>query len=166
MLTPLYIAEVSPARIRGRLVSLNQLAIVLGILVSYLVGWALAGIGEESWRWMFASAAAPSLFFFGALFFVPESPRWLVKESRHDEAAEVLARLGEPVSRLEEIEKAVAEESGSLRQLLERRMRRPLVIGLTLAVLQQVTGVNTVLFYGSIIFTSRRDGQHVGSALG
>jgi sugar porter (SP) family MFS transporter len=165
MLAPLYIAEVSPARIRGRLVSLNQLAIVLGILVSYLVGWALAGTGEESWRWMFASAAAPSLFFFGALFFVPESPRWLVKESRNDEAAGVLARLGEPGSRLEEIEIAVAEESGSLRQLLERRMRRPLLIGLTLAVLQQVTGVNTVLFYGSIIFTEQAGTASTSAAL-
>ena len=68
MLAPLYIAEVSPAAIRGRLVSMNQLAIVLGILVSYLVGWALSGLGEESWRWMFAAVAVPSVSFFGALF--------------------------------------------------------------------------------------------------
>jgi sugar porter (SP) family MFS transporter len=159
MLAPLYIAEVSPARIRGRLVSLNQLAIVLGILISYLVGWALGGLGNESWRWMFAAAAVPSLVFFGGLFFVPESPRWLVKEGRHDEAAKILARLGEPTSRIEEIKMAIAEESGSIRQLLERGMRRPLWIGIVLAVLQQVTGVNTVLFYGSIIFT-----EHAGSA--
>ncbi|MCL4192773.1 MAG: MFS transporter, partial [Thermoguttaceae bacterium] len=134
MLAPLYIAEVSPAAIRGRLVSMNQLAIVLGILVSYLVGWALAGLGDESWRWMFAVAALPSLLFFAALFFVPESPRWLVKEGRHDEAARVLARLGEPPARLGEIERAIAEESGSLRQLLEKGLRRPLAIGVTLAV--------------------------------
>ncbi|MCC7209521.1 MAG: sugar porter family MFS transporter [Anaerolineae bacterium] len=165
MLAPLYIAEVSPAAIRGRLVSMNQLAIVLGILVSYLVGWALAGLGDESWRWMFAVAALPSLLFFAALFFVPESPRWLVKEGRHDEAARVLARLGEPPARLGEIERAIAEESGSLRQLLEKGLRRPLAIGVTLAVLQQVTGINTVLYYGSIIFTEQAGAASTSAAL-
>jgi sugar porter (SP) family MFS transporter len=159
MLAPLYIAEVSPAAIRGRLVSMNQLAIVLGILISYLTGWAMAGLGEDSWRWMFAVAAVPSLLFFWALFFVPESPRWLVKEGRRDEAAQILARLGEPPSQLHEIERTIALETGSLRQLLEKGLRRPLVIGVTLAILQQVTGINTVLYYGSIIFT-----EHAGAA--
>jgi sugar porter (SP) family MFS transporter len=165
MLAPLYIAEVAPAAIRGRLVGMNQLAIVLGILVSYLVGWALAGLGDESWRWMFAVATVPSLLFFGALFFVPESPRWLVKESRRDEAARVLARLGEPPSQLREIERVIAEESGSLRQLLEKGLRRPLLIGVTLAVLQQVTGINTVLYYGSIIFTEQAAAESTSAAL-
>ena len=165
MLAPLYIAEVSPAAIRGRLVSMNQLAIVLGILVSYLVGWAMAGLGEGSWRWMFAVAAVPSLLFFGALFFVPESPRWLVKEGRRDEAAQVLARLGEPPSQLREIERVIAVESGSLRQLLEKGLRRPLVIGVTLAILQQVTGINTVLYYGSIIFTEQAGAASTSAAL-
>jgi sugar porter (SP) family MFS transporter len=165
MLAPLYIAEVSPAAIRGRLVSLNQLAIVLGILVSYLVGWAMAGLGEGSWRWMFAVAAVPSLLFFGALFFVPESPRWLVKEGRRDEAAQVLARLGEPPSQLREIERVIAVESGSLRQLLEKGLRRPLLIGVTLAILQQVTGINTVLYYGSIIFTEQAGAASTSAAL-
>ena len=165
MLAPLYIAEVSPAAIRGRLVGMNQLAIVLGILVSYLVGWALAGLGDESWRWMFAAAALPSLLFFGALFFVPESPRWLVKEGRLDEAAHILARLGEPPSQLREIARAVAEESGSLRQLLAKGLRRPLAIGVTLAILQQVTGINTVLYYGSIIFTEQAGAASTSAAL-
>lgn len=165
MLAPLYIAEVAPAAIRGRLVSMNQLAIVLGILVSYLVGWAMAGLGDASWRWMFAVAAVPSLLFFGALFFVPESPRWLVKEGRHDEAAQILARLGEPPSQLREIERAIAEESGSLRQLLDKGLRRPLLIGVTLAILQQVTGINTVIYYGSIIFTEQAGAQSTSAAL-
>jgi sugar porter (SP) family MFS transporter len=165
MLAPLYIAEVSPANIRGRLVSMNQLAIVLGILVSYLVGWALARLGDESWRWMFAVAAAPSLLFLGALFSVPESPRWLVKEGLHDDAARVLARLGEPPSQLLEIERVIAEESGSLRQLLEPGLRRPLLIGVTLAILQQVTGINTVLYYGSIIFTEQAGAASTSAAL-
>jgi sugar porter (SP) family MFS transporter len=165
MLAPLYIAEVAPAAIRGRLVSMNQLAIVLGILVSYLVGWAMAGLGDASWRWMFAVAAVPSLLFFGALFFVPESPRWLVKEGRHDEAAQILARLGEPPSQLREMERAIAEESGSLRQLLDKGLRRPLLIGVTLAILQQVTGINTVIYYGSIIFTEQAGAQSTSAAL-
>jgi sugar porter (SP) family MFS transporter len=165
MLAPLYIAEVSPAAIRGRLVSMNQLAIVLGILVSYLVGWAMAGLGAGSWRWMFAVAAVPSVLFFGALFFVPESPRWLVKEGRHDEAAKILARLGEPPSQLREIERAIAEESGALRQLLEKGLRRALLVGVTLAILQQVTGINTVLYYGSIIFTEQAGAQSTSAAL-
>jgi MFS transporter, SP family, arabinose:H+ symporter len=165
MLAPLYIAEVSPAAIRGRLVSMNQLAIVLGILISYLVGWMLSGLGDESWRWMFAVAAVPSLLFLVALFSVPESPRWLVKEGFRDEAARVLARLGEPPSQLREIERTIAEESGSLRQLLAPELRRPMLIGIALAVLQQVTGINTVLYYGSIIFTEQAGAANTSAAL-
>ena len=165
MLAPLYIAEVSPAAIRGRLVSLNQLAIVIGILVSYLVGWQLASLGDESWRWMFAVAAIPSLLFFGALFSVPESPRWLVKEGRRAEAEKILARLGEPPSQIIEIERTIAEESGSFRQLFEKGLRRPLAIGIVLAILQQVTGINTVLFYGSIIFTEHAGPSSTSAAL-
>lgn len=157
MMAPLYIAEISPAAIRGRLVSLNQLAIISGILISYLAGWALAALGDASWRWMFLSAAFPSAFFFIALFTVPESPRWLAKEGRHEEALGVLSRLGDRArERLEEIAAAIADErASSLRDVLEPSLRRPLVIGLVLATLQQVTGINTVLYYGSIIFTEQ-----------
>ncbi len=161
MIAPLYIAEASPASIRGRLVSLNQLAIITGILLSYLAGWGLASLGDSSWRWMFLSAGVPSLLFLLALLTVPESPRWLVKEARYDEAARLLARLGENArERLEDIKAAIAEEkAGSLRDLLEPALRRPLIIGLALAILQQVTGINTILYYGSIIFT-----EQVGTA--
>jgi len=165
MLAPMYIAEVSPAAIRGRLVSMNQLAIVLGILVSYLAGWALAGLGDSSWRWMFAIAALPSLLFFAALFFVPESPRWLIKGGRRDEAARILSRLGESASQLDAIARTIAEESGSFRQLLRSSLRRPLIIGVTLAILQQATGINTVLYYGSIIFTEQAGAQSTSAAL-
>jgi sugar porter (SP) family MFS transporter len=161
MLSPLYIAEVSPAAIRGRLVSMNQFAIVSGILISYLVGWLLSNMGDQSWRWMFLTAVFPSLLFFLALFTVPESPRWLAKEGREQEALAVLGRLGDPaeaLDRLSEIRATIAQESGSIRELFQPALRRPLIIGLALAILQQVTGINTILYYGSIIFT-----EHVAS---
>ena len=166
VLAPLYIAEVAPPDIRGRLVSLNQMAIVSGILLAYLVNWLLASLGPSSWRWMFATAAVPSLLFFVALFFVPESPRWLIKQERHAEALAVLARTaGESEAPVEagRIRDAIREESGTLRELFRPGLRKALVIGVVLAVLQQVTGINTVLFYGSIIF-KEQVGNHSASA--
>ncbi len=94
VLAPLYIAEISPRAIRGRLVSLNQMAIVTGILLAYFVNWLLSFAGPSSWRWMFASAALPSIAFFAALLFVPESPRFLVEKGREAEALAVLERVG------------------------------------------------------------------------
>jgi SP family arabinose:H+ symporter-like MFS transporter len=162
VLAPLYIAEVAPPAIRGRLVSLNQMAIVSGILLAYLVNWALAATGPTGWRWMFASAAVPSILFFVALLFVPESPRWLTKQDRPDEAFRILSRVGgreHAAAEIAQIQAAIAEETGSLAELFQPGLRRPLIIAVVLAVLQQVTGINTVLFYGSIIFK-----EHAGNA--
>lgn len=164
MLAPLYIAEVSPERIRGRLVSLNQLAIVTGILLAYVVGWGLALLGQDSWRWMFVSAAIPSLLFLFSLLYVPESPRWLVKMGRSEEALVVLQRLGEPESRVDAIKTALMQEAGA--NLGERRLRKPLTIALVLAILQQVTGINTVLYYGSLIFREHAKAGNASAALG
>src|SRR5579862_5484509 len=158
LLAPLYIAEVSPAAIRGRLVSLNQMAIVTGILLSYLVNWSFSFRVENGWRWMFATAAIPSLAFFIGLFFVPESPRWLVEMGRESEALEILKRTGAPEEapgQLDRIRESIAEESGTLAELFSPGMRRALIIGVVLAVIQQWTGVNTVLFYGSLILKER-----------
>jgi len=163
VLAPLYIAEVAPARDRGRLVSLNQMAIVTGILLAYLANWLLSFTGPSSWRWMFAVAALPSAAFFVGLFFVPESPRWLVEMGRSAEALVVLTTINGPVTatqELSEIEQTVAEESGTLAELFQPGLRRALWIAVALAVLQQVTGINTVLFYGSIIF---KEQVHSGS---
>ncbi|HKE24728.1 MAG TPA: sugar porter family MFS transporter [Bryobacteraceae bacterium] len=162
VLAPLYIAELAPPQIRGRLVSLNQMAIVTGILAAYSVNWGLASLGPAGWRWMFASAAAPSLAFFLALLFVPESPRWLAEQSRSPEALAVLSRVGgrgHAERELRQIEDAIAQETGSFAELFRPGLRRPLVIAVVLAVLQQITGINTVLFYGSIIFK-----EHAGTA--
>jgi SP family arabinose:H+ symporter-like MFS transporter len=169
VLAPLYIAEVAPPAIRGRLVSLNQMAIVSGILLAYLVNWSLSFLGPSSWRWMFATAAIPSVLFFVALFFVPESPRWLVKQKRHSEASTILTRVvgsEEGAREMKQIRASIDEESGSLAQLLEPGLRRALMISVVLAVLQQVTGINTVLFYGSIIFKEQVGGHSESSAIG
>jgi MFS transporter, SP family, arabinose:H+ symporter len=169
LLAPLYIAEVAPARSRGKLVSLNQMAIVTGILLAYLINWGLAFTGPDGWRWMFASAAIPSVVLFVALFFVPESPRWLAENGKDEEALRVLTRVNGPAAGaavLSEIREAISAESGKLSELFEPGMRRALGLGVALAVLQQITGINTVLFYGSVIFKEQVGGQSDSDAIG
>jgi SP family xylose:H+ symportor-like MFS transporter len=159
--SPMYIAEISPARIRGRMVSINQFAIVTGFLVVYFVNYFVALQGDVAWneqlgwRWMFGSEALPALLLLVLLFFVPESPRWLTKQNRGDEALEILTRVdGTEYARTEllEIKDAIAHESGSLTQLFQPGMKIVLVIGIVLAVLQQVTGINVFLYFGTEIF--------------
>jgi sugar porter (SP) family MFS transporter len=118
---------------------------------------------------MFASAAVPSVAFLVALFFVPESPRWLVEFNREDEAFAVLKRIGghaEATSSMAEIKQALAEESGTLSELLQPGLRTALIIAIVLAVLQQVTGINTVLFYGAIIFREQVGNHSQSAAIG
>ncbi len=169
VLAPMYIAEVAPARLRGRLVSLNQMAIVTGILLAYFTNWILSFHGDQSWRWMFAVAAVPALFFLIALFFVPESPRWLVEMGHDKEALRILARVnGQQLAEAEliQIRAAVAEESGTWAELIQPGVRRALFIAIVLAVTQQWTGVNSVLFYGSIILQEKVGGHSASSAIG
>jgi sugar porter (SP) family MFS transporter len=168
VLAPMYIAEIAPAAMRGKLVTLNQMAIVTGILLSYSVNWRLAALGESSWRWMFASAAVPSLAFLIALLFIPESPRWLLRRKRDGEARTILVRLGGAAAadrQVAEIRSSLAEETGSFRELLEPRLRRPLAIAILLAVFSQITGINTVIYYGSVLF-KEHGGRAAGDALG
>jgi SP family arabinose:H+ symporter-like MFS transporter len=169
LLAPLYIAEVSPARIRGRLVAMNQMTIVSGILLAYLINWALSFAGPQGWRWMFVSAAVPSIAFFIAMFFVPESPRWLTEKGMEEAALVVLTRVNGPVQaniELNQIKEVIAEESGTLGELFQPGMRRALFIAVSLAILQQITGINTVLFYGSLIFKEQVGNQTESSAIG
>src|SRR6266513_5496719 len=129
-LSPLYIAEISPARKRGLLVSLNQLAIVSGILLSYSVNYLLTSAGPANWRWMFAAAALPSVLFFLTLLFIPESPRWLMQKSRAQEAEHFLAQLVGPqaaAGEIEAIRAAISEESGDL---LDPAFPKPLLIAI------------------------------------
>jgi SP family arabinose:H+ symporter-like MFS transporter len=169
VLAPLYIAEIAPAHMRGRLVSMNQMAIVTGILLAYLVNWGLAWTGPSAWRWMFAVAAIPSVFFLVALFFVPESPRWLTEQKREDEALDVLTRVSGPAiaaAQMAEIRESISEESGTFAELLQPGYRRALLLAVALAVLQQWAGVNTVLFYGAVIMKEQVGGQSAASAIG
>jgi SP family xylose:H+ symportor-like MFS transporter len=161
MASPMYIAEITPARIRGRMVSVNQFAIVSGMLVIYFVNYFIARQGdaawqtETGWRWMFASGAIPSGIFLLLCLLVPESPRWLVEAGRRGEALSLLARIGGRRSaalEIVEIERAISEERGSLRDLFSPGLRRVLAIGTALAVLQQVTGINVFLYYAPSIF--------------
>jgi sugar porter (SP) family MFS transporter len=164
-LSPLYIAEISPARIRGLLVSVNQLAIVTGILLSYSVNYGLTGVGPSNWRWMFASAAVPSAFFLLALLYVPESPRWLVQNEREAEAEQFLARInGRDAAQAEirAIRSAVAEESGNV---LDPVFRKPLVVAILIALFSQFTGINTIIYYGSLVFLEHVPNQTASTAL-
>ncbi len=155
VLSPLYIAEIAPARARGALVSVNQLAIVTGILLAYFVNWAFAGAGPANWRWMYAMGAVPSVLFFLLLLGVPESPRWLVKNGREDEARTVLTRADSAeaaAAGIRDIKDALAREQGSFREIFRPGFRRPLLIAVALAVFQQVTGINAILYYAPRIF--------------
>jgi SP family arabinose:H+ symporter-like MFS transporter len=155
VLSPLYIAEIAPARVRGALVSVNQLAIVTGILLAYFVNWIFAASGPSNWRWMYGMGAVPSVLFFLLLLGVPESPRWLVKNGREDEARTVLTRAdtAEAAAKgIREIKETMALEEGSFREIFRPAFRRPLLIAVILAVFQQITGINAILYYAPRIF--------------
>jgi len=150
---PLYISEVSPPNVRGRLVSLNQLMITIGIVASYLMDYALAG--ASAWRWMFALAAIPAIVLFVGLLFLPESPRWLMSRSREGEARVLLERIrdtSDVEKELAEIEASLNQQGGSWRELFGASLRPALIVGIGLAVFQQFTGINTVIYYAPTIF--------------
>jgi len=172
IIAPVFIAEISPPERRGQLVSFNQLNIVLGISVAfftnYLIvrlgsseaGWVQSlGIAEHNWRWMLGLETLPALLYFVALFFVPRSPRWLMMTGKMEEARVVLNRANDP----EDAEKEFNNISESLnsasdkkkvpvRELFKPALRLVLIIGLGVAVLQQITGINSVFFYAPMIF--------------
>ena len=168
LIAPLYIAEVSPARVRGRLVTLNQLATVTGILIGYLCNGALARIPAGNWRWMFAVGATPAVLLCLVLPLIPESPRWLLQRGDVNCALSVLRRMlpaDEVANAVREISASIQAESGTYRELLGRALRKPLMLAIMLAAAQQITGINTVLYYGTIIF-SEHGGASASSAMG
>jgi sugar porter (SP) family MFS transporter len=169
LLSPLYISEISPAAIRGKLVSLNQLAIVSGILIVYFANYFIAGLGDEAWnvdrgwRWMFASEAFPATLFFFALMAIPESPRWLVKQNRIGKAEEVLTRISgsaQAAVELKAIRETIEEEAGKVGDLFRPPLRRAIFIGIILAILQQITGINVFMYYAPEIFKGLGSGTN------
>ena len=172
MLSPLYIAEIAPSDKRGRLVTLYQLAIVIGINLIYYVNMKIAAAGDEAWnieigwRYMLGSGTLPALLFFVLLFFVPESPRWLIKRNRDDEAVDTLERVNGTDNANEiykEIKSTLNEESGTVSELFAPGLRRALIIGIVLALFSQITGINAIIYYAPEIFKSA--GLASGSAL-
>lgn len=173
-LSPMYIAEVAPARLRGKLVSLNQLNIVVGILLAQVVNWLIARPvpagatplsilhswnGQHGWRWMFGVTAIPSTLFFLGMLFAPESPRWLAKGGLKEAALRILTKIsGEAggARSLAEIESTLTGEPGisSLKSLLAPRLRKALILGIVLAVLQQWCGINVIFNYAQEVFSA------------
>ena len=183
-LSPMYIAEIAPAQIRGKLVAINQLTIVIGILLAQYINWFLvrnlpAGatdefirnswFGQQGWRWMFGLTAAPSLLFFLGMMLVPESPRWLAKNGKSDRARGILARIGGGQyarTAVADIESTLAREEVQhvrFSDLLEPRMRKVLVLGIILAVFQQWCGINVIFNYAEEIF--RAAGYDISTVL-
>jgi sugar porter (SP) family MFS transporter len=147
MVVPLYIGEIVPPRVRGGLVSLNQLAITAGILSSYLIDYGLSGSGN--WRLMFGLAAVPAVLLFIGMLFQQESPHWLIRQGRDDEARQVLLRLrdeGDIDREIREVHE-LSQIEGSYRDLISPRVRPLVYVGVLLAVFQQITGINTVIYY-------------------
>jgi sugar porter (SP) family MFS transporter len=158
VLSPMYVAEVSPAKTRGTLVAIYQLTIVLGILISYTINYWLHDV-ENNWRWMFATGIIPSVLFFSGLFFIPESPRWLFKAGRREESLKILTRIGgaELASReIVEIAETFqdADTNVKLSELFRPSTRKVMLVGFFLAVLVQVSGINTVVDYAPKILMS------------
>jgi SP family galactose:H+ symporter-like MFS transporter len=151
---PMYIAEAAPPRVRGTLVSLFQLAITVGILLAYIACAMLAP--AAAWRWMLGLAAIPGMLLAVAMVFMPESPRWLVRRGQRAEARAVLAQIdphGDPNIALVRLERDLAAEGyGTWGELLQRSLRPALLVGICLAVAQQVTGINAVIYYAPQIF--------------
>jgi sugar porter (SP) family MFS transporter len=172
-LSPMYIAEVAPASMRGRLVAVNQLTIVIGILLAQAVNWSLARslppgsadefirvswYGQSAWRWMFGLTAVPALLFFFSMFLVPESPRWLSKNGQPERARRILRRIGGDAyagAALADIRSTLAEEEirrVNFRDLLGPGVKKVLTLGVVLAVFQQWCGINVIFNYAEEIF--------------
>lgn len=160
-LSPMYIGEISPAEVRGKLVSLNQLAIVVGILGAQIVNWALVSDDEAwnvdmGWRWMFWAAAFPALLFLILSFVIPESPRWLAMNGKEEKAKSIFRRIGGDAYAEQELkaisDMPIQEEKGGLKVLFSKPYRLVLTIGIIIAVFQQWCGTNVIFNYAQEIF--------------
>ena len=181
-IAPMYIAEIAPHERRGFLVSFNQFGIMIGFSVAYFANYyvlqlsqsgadwvAAIGLAQYAWRWMLGVEAIPAILYLGMLATVPRSPRWLAMRGRFDEARVVLARVSseeEADTALAEVRKNLADsaDSAGARELLHKRMRRVMVIGLGLGFFQQITGINAVFYYSTTIFSLTGVGRDAARA--
>ena len=158
MLSPLYIAEVTPSHIRGRMVAINQLTIVIGILVTNLVNYSLRDNGTEAWRWMFGLGVIPSTLFIIGVLWLPESPRWLLQVGKRDKAQKILNKIGGEnyaVQSLISMDKTITSHSKiSYKSVFGKAVFPAVLIGIGLAVFQQLCGINVVFNYTSVLFES------------
>ncbi|RYY31279.1 MAG: MFS transporter [Chitinophagaceae bacterium] len=158
LLSPMYIAEISPANLRGRMVSLNQLAVVIGILVTNIVNYYLSAGGQSSWRWMFGAGAIPSCCFLAGILLLPESPSWLYRKGREDAARNILQKIGDTVY-VQQAMNSIGQSSRStervsFKKLFQLPYSKPVLAGVVLAVFQQFCGINVVFNYTPSIFES------------
>jgi len=163
--SPIFISEISPSKYRGSLVSMYQLFIVTGILISYLINYLLHDTGENNWRWMFGTGAIPSILFLGMLFLIPETPRYLFLKGEKAKAFEVLKRMGGSDIATEEIQnikKNMGKARASFRMLLHPSLRKVLIVGFIMAILIQLSGINTIIDYAPKIFASAGWGIDTG----
>lgn len=183
-LSPMYISEVAPAQMRGKLVAVNQLTIVLGILFAQYLNWFIvrdlpqgatdefirnSWFGQSGWRWMFGLTALPSLLFFLGMFFVPESPRWLAKNGKNEKAKAIMEKIGGAAyanAAIAEIKSTLSKEEGQqvrFADLLQPKLRKVLFLGVVLAVFQQWCGINVIFNYAEEIFKAA--GYDISSVL-
>jgi sugar porter (SP) family MFS transporter len=172
IIAPMYIAEIAPAALRGRMVSFNQLNIVIGISLAFFSNYLILTLGQSdlpwaeslrlgdwNWRWMLGVETVPAVLYFFALLFVPESPRWLAMHGRDDEALRVFEKVsgaeqaaGDLAAVRASIGAEASKETVSIRELFRPAMKLVLTIGISVAILQQITGINSVFFYAPMIF--------------
>lgn len=151
---PLYIAEVAPVDMRGKLVTLNQLAITLGIFFSYIINYAFIQI-DGSWRFMFAIGIIPAVLLAIGMLLLPESPRWLVKKNRIEKAIRILQKLrhsNNVLPEIHDIKNALRFKEATIKQIFSPPIRTVLFLGIMLGLIQQVTGINTIIYYAPTIF--------------
>ena len=170
VVSPMYIAEISPARLRGRLVAITQFNIVFGILLAFFSNYLIAAVepGASGWRWMFGVEAAPAAVFLALLFLIPPSPRWLVSKGRSEEAAAVLGRLGTDSGSVEdevrEIQRSLDLEHHSIDEpFFQSAYRKPILLAVAIAAFNQLSGINALMYYAPHVF--RMAGAGEGSAL-
>jgi MFS transporter, SP family, arabinose:H+ symporter len=163
MICPVYIAEIAPKERRGQLGSLFQLGIVIGIFLTLFINAQIQGFGDpvwnaaQGWRWMLGAEVAPAMLLFGLLFFVPESPRWLIQAGRETEARSILQGVGGADHAREEIaavRSVLHEEEGRFVELFHARFRRPLIIAVLLMMFSQFSGINAIMYYSTKIFVA------------